>query len=170
MYTGANTESGTRDAPPLPVAYLVVFVGFIVSFAALFYGLERLRLIPGFWLVISVSTLYVIALLYVDLMAYTDYYKMVGVQGRYILPLLPCIMVFSLLGLNYAMRGIRVLKLPIFTIIFVLYLNGAGVITHIMRSNCSWYWDNQTICQVNNEARSIMTPFVKEWWYDRGNI
>lgn len=169
MFTAANTSGkfGTRTAPPLPIVYMVVFIGSIVSFAGFFYGFEKLRQIPGFWFVVAVSAIYLAALFYVDLSAYNSFYEMIAVQGRYLLPLLPAIMVFALLGLNYATRSVRVLKIPILVVVFVLYLNGAGVITHIMRSNDNWNWDNKTVRQVNDGARSLLTPFVKEWWYDK---
>lgn len=96
---------------------------------------------------------------------YYKYYRAIAIQERYLVPLLPMIVVFSLLSINYMLRKSRALKLTVLVIFFALYLNGAGLVTHIVRSDESWNWDNQTIRQVNDKARDLLTPFVKERWY-----
>jgi len=169
VVTGANTNGkvGTKMGAPLPIIYTVVFIGAIVSVVAIAYGFEKLKNISGFWLIASVIALYFSALFYTNTSLYYEYYQLLAIQGRYLLPILPFIFIFALLGINYAMRSNTLLKAIFFTVVFALYLNGAGVITHIMRSDCSWYWDNQTVCKVNNEARNLLTPFIKEYWYER---
>jgi Predicted membrane protein (DUF2142). len=170
LISGSNTNGkfGTEYAKPLPIIYLVVFWGTIVSFAAFFYSLDKLRKIPGFWLTISIIVLYLASLFYVDLSHYYEYYQPIAIQGRYLLPLLPFMILFALLGLNNALRRFSLAKLAILLIVFVLYLNGAGAITHIMRSNDNWYWDNsQIIYKINNKAKNILRPFLTEWWYEK---
>ena len=168
-YTGSSTTTvvGSVTARPLPVIYMVVFVGAIVSFVVFFYGFRILNRLPGFWLSIVIMSVYLIALYYINASAYYKYYVAAGIQGRYLLPVLLGVMMFALLGVNSAMQKKRLLKVSVFVVVFALSLNGAGVITHIVRSNDSWIWDNQTVRQMNDDARDWLSPYVQKWWYDK---
>jgi len=170
LISGSNTNGkfGTEYAKPFPIIYMVVFWGTIVSFATFFYSLDKLRKISGFWLTISIIILYVASLFYVNLSNYYEYYQPIAIQGRYLLPFLPVMMLFALLGLNNILHRLGFLKLLILLVVLTLYLNGAGAITHIMKSNDNWYWDNsQIIYKINNKAKNILRPFLTEWWYEK---
>jgi len=170
LLTGANTNgiSGTKTGQPLPITFNVVFFGSIISVAAFFYGFDKIRRINGFYFLSSIIVLYILALFYLNISDYYRYYQLLAIQGRYLLPLLPIIMVYSLLGINYAFIKLgRFGKIISLIVVFALYLNGAGLIAHIIRSDSSWDWNNQTVRKINDEARGILKPFVKEWWYDR---
>jgi len=169
LITGANTKGkyGTEMGQPLPIISVVVSIGAIVSLATFFYSFDKLRKLSGFWMMMSISILYVGVLFYKNFSDYYTYYQAIAIQGRYLLPLLPVIMVFLVLGINYTMKKRLRLKLVTLIVVLVFYMNGAGIITHIIRSRNAWYWDNQTVYQVNNEAKNLLNPFVKEYWYEK---
>ena len=169
LITAANTKGyfGTEMRQPLPIIYMTVFIGSIVSLATFFYSLKKMQKTKGFWLIVSVIIFYIMALFYINISYYYDYYQPIAIQGRYLLPLLPFILLFAVLSINYVMHNKRLFKLLLLIIVLTFYLNGAGVITHIIRSDESWNWDNKTVRQINNKARDIIKPFIKEWWYDR---
>jgi len=152
---------------PLPVIYTVVFISTMVSSMAFFYSFEKLKKISGFWFITSIIILYISTLFYINFSAYYKYYSPIGIQGRYLLPLLPVLMALALLGINNILRRVRPFKILILITVFILYLSGAGVITHIVRSNDSWIWDNQTVRQMNDDARDWLSPYVQKWWYDK---
>ena len=169
LWTGSSLDKTDQVEfiNPLPVIYTVVFIGSIISLAAITYSFEKFKKIPGFWFVIVIIACYIISLFYVNISAYYEFYQPVSIQGRYLLPLLPVIMLFALLGINNIFHRIRFIKVPLLLIVFVLILSGAGVITHIVRSRNSWYWDNSTVRQINVSARNTLSPLVQQWWYDR---
>lgn len=167
LYTGSNTDDGAKIGQPLPIIYVVVFIGSIISLAAFFYSFREIEKLSGFWLLITIILVYITALFYTTISAYYKYYVPLAIQGRYLLPLLPVIMVFALLSINYVMQKKHVFKLSVLAIALVLFLNGAGIITHIMRSDDSWYWDNKIVHQVNDGTRKLLKPLVLEQWYDR---
>jgi hypothetical protein len=163
-FSGSSTSYGTGQttAPPLPIIYTLLFFGTIVSAIVLLYSFFKIKKIPGFWFLTAIISLYLVSLFYTNAATYYKFYVADGVQGRYLLPLLPIIMVFTALGVNYALRKMNLLKLVILILVFLLFLNGAGVITHIMRSNDSWDWNNKIVRQVNDDARNLLRPFIKE--------
>lgn len=168
MWSGNMTSSNEiKFTHPLPVVYNVVFWLSIVSVAAFFYSLNRIRNLPGFWFLSSITAIYIAALFYENISAYYRYYQAVAIQGRYLLPLLPVIMLFGLIGINYIIKQQRVIKITVLVFVFLLFLNGAGLTTHLIRSDESWNWDSQTIRQINNNSRKVLAPFISEWWYER---
>lgn len=169
LITGANTNGrvGTKVGSPLPVIYVVVFLGAIFSTLAITYSFDTLRRLPGFWMIMATVGVYTASLFYVNYQAYLAYYVPVAIQGRYLLPFLPVIMIFGLLGFHNILGSARYVKLFLLVVVTALYINGAGLVTHIIRSDESWNWDNTVVREINNSARNILQPFVKEWWYER---
>jgi hypothetical protein len=166
MWTGSSLSGGGRElANPMPVAYTVIFILMVVSVVTFMYKFDILKKNIGFWFLFSVTCFYVIILYGSNSMEYFKYYQLVGIQGRYLLNLLPIVMLFSILGINYVMKNKYTLKFLLLTAVFITYVNGAGVITHIMRSSDNWYWDNQSIKQVNSKARGLLGPLILEQWY-----
>jgi hypothetical protein len=168
MWTGNSLSGGGRElASPMPVAYTVIFILMVVSVVAFIYRFDILKKNIGFWFLLSVTCFYVIILYGSNSMEYFKYYQLVGIQGRYLLSLLPIIMLFSVLGINYAIKNKYIFKLLLLMAVFIVYMNGAGVITHITRGSDDWYWDNQSIKQVNSKARGLLSPLVLEQWYEK---
>ncbi len=162
-----NVQYGTTTSAPLPVVYNLIFWTSIIAILAMAYSFNLIKRVPGLWFIVPVISLYLAALFYVNVTSYYTYYEPVAIQGRYLLPILPMVMLFSLLSINYILKDKRNLKLPLLIIFLLFYLNGAGVITHIVRSDESWNWENTKIRKVNNSARDLLRPFTKEWWYER---
>ena len=94
---------------------------------------------------------------------YIKYHAMYGIQPRYLLSALPIIIVMAVVAINFMLKKNRYLKLVILLIVFLMLTQGGGVITHILRSKDSWYWENSTVIEVNNVAKKILRPLVKEY-------
>ncbi len=168
MWSGNMTSSNEiKFTHPLPVVYNVVFWLSMISVFAFSYSLNKIKDLPGFWFLCGIAALYIAALFYENISDYYNYYQAVAIQGRYLVPLLPIIMLFSLLGINHVIKKHHTSKLIILGFIFILFLNGAGLVTHLIRSNESWNWDNQTVRQINNNSRNVLAPFITEWWYEK---
>lgn len=167
--TGSNTQGkfGTKMAPPLPVIYTTAFLLIVVGTIAFFYKLDKLKQIPGFWFSLTIILLYLAALFWVNFSAYNEYYQAIAVQGRYLIPLLPLVTIFAVVALNEWFRNKKLWKLPVLLIVLIFYLNGAGLITHIVRSDDTWDWNNTTVRKLNDKTRSALRPFIKEWWYEK---
>ncbi|MBI1856915.1 hypothetical protein HY003_02000 [Candidatus Saccharibacteria bacterium] len=56
---------------------------------------------------------------------------------------------------------VRQLKIGLaVTILFILFIQGGGLVTYIVRSDQTWYWPNQTIVNINDTARKILKTFI----------
>jgi hypothetical protein len=167
LVTGANTNGmfGTRMGQPMPIIYAVVFIGFIVSLLLVARSFNVVKNIPGFGFYGFIIILFVGMLFSKNVSDYYEYYQPIAIQGRYILPILPMMMLFSLIAINSTIKSRTSLKIMIFSLVAILYLNGAGLLTHIIRSDENWYWNNAMVVDINNKARGIIKPFMKELWY-----
>lgn len=167
LITGSNTSGigGTKYGAPLPLPYMVVFWGAVAALMLTSLALyENRKQISNVAIVLIVAA-YLVALLYINYSTYMRYYTPIGIQGRYILPILPVLIVFALTGVNYLFGKYRTLKLAALLSVFILYLNGAGVVTHVVRSTDAWYWDNTIVRSANKQVREVISPVVKEKWY-----
>lgn len=165
--TGANTEGkfGTKNGQPLPVAYNTVFVLSIVSMIVICMNYRSLVRSRGFTMLLIISILYILSIFYVNISEYFKYYRMVAVQGRYILLVLPVIIVAAAISMNTLLKNRGKIKVMLVVIISILLLNGGGLTAHIIRSDETWNWNNSLVRSVNNSARNILSPFIKEYWY-----
>lgn len=137
------------------VTIFVVGVGlFIVQF-----GYLRRHYYLG--VLLLVSMIYLLTLM---LQNYIDFKHLgypFGIQGRYLIPVLPII--YSVIGVSYA--GL-LRKLPNIKIVLAIGAMGViasqagGVSTYILRSDKSWYWPGNSIIQANNLAKHLIRPFV----------
>lgn len=151
--------------PALPVLFAVLFGLILFAVTSMIYSFDQLRWTPGFWLFTIVVAVYISALFFVNVSAYYEYHRYLAIQGRYLLPVLPLLLIFGLLGINYTLKRVQVIKLPLLALTFgLLVIGGAGLTTHIVRSSDSWYWNNEIVRDVNGEARDILKPVVKEEW------
>jgi hypothetical protein len=107
--------------------------------------------------------LYLVALFAEDFEQYLDTGQPVAINGRYLLPVLFPVAILMGRGLQLALAHRPVwIKPALVVFAVVLFLQGGGVMTFILRSDASWDWHNSTIIRVNNDARRILAPPIIE--------
>jgi len=84
----------------------------------------------------------------------------VAINGRYILPVLLPFMAIGGLASLELFGKYQKLKVTAIIVICLCFLWGGGVFTFILRSQDSWYWNNQTVRNVNYDVRTNLGPFV----------
>ncbi|HXR49668.1 MAG TPA: hypothetical protein VN778_01425, partial [Verrucomicrobiae bacterium] len=52
------------------------------------------------------------------------------------------------------------LKAALLMAVFILFLQGGGVLTYITDSNQAWYWQNRTIVSLNKVAQQVVKPLI----------
>lgn len=170
--TGANTNgnTGTQTGAPLPLVYTTTVLVGLLGLIIFIYKFDSVKKTPYFWLIILGGAVYVFSLFMVNMQAYYNFRTPVAIQARYLVPILPFVIMYMLYAINLAFRKNQSnYKLIVLILVFLPYLNGAGLITHIVRSNESWNWDNRTVRNVNNETRDALKPLIKELWYDKNS-
>jgi hypothetical protein len=153
-----------RNYPPLPLpsatAVLIAVSGVI---AVALYMRKVFASQPLLILFVLMIVMYCSVLWMDDFGQYMETSEPVAINGRYLLPVL--LMMGALLGrgLSVALgRRRAALKAAAATLAVVLFVQGGGVLTYILRTDDLWYWPNRTIVHINNGARRVVAPFVVE--------
>ena len=173
---GPGTYFQTRGPLVLPALSAIAFAasGLLLSvvYAARLFRKYRA---PVLALLLTVSGVY-IGILWLD--GYQTFQRTgiaVAINGRYLLPVLPFLMLFAALAFNEFLKGRETLKLAVAGAAVVCMLWGGGTLTYILRSNPAWYWPNRTVVNVNAAVRETLGPVVpgyrdpiafmnRHWW------
>ena len=84
----------------------------------------------------------------------------VAINGRYLVPFMPIMLLFLGLAFREAWRRHAHLKPMAALLVILLLLEGGGVITFIVQSDDSWDWPNPAVVHVNNAARKVLAPAI----------
>jgi hypothetical protein len=118
---------------------------------------------PVLGLFLAVAGVYT-GLLWIDgYMAYLRTGHTVAINGRYLFPMLPLILVIGALSWNELLKGRQAIKAGLFTVTIVSLLWGGGALTYILRSNDAWYRPDSTVRSANRLVRDNLGPLTPGW-------
>lgn len=160
--TGARPNGGgavTKD--PLPVLHATLYFGSIIALLAIARAKNILRKPEHNFLFVMTGVLYVSVFLQ-NYSVYLDVYYPYAVQPRYLLTVAPILIVFGIISVNHILGKRQLTKSILLGFTLLLLTQGGGITTHILKSDSSWYFDNNTVRRVNDSARSVLAPLVKE--------
>ena len=154
--------SDTYDTqPPLPVpGFTVVVIGGIGLITFICFARRLLRGNIYRQTVILALILYIGALFVQTFQTYLKTNQPVAINGRYLLPFLPVIILLVGLAYSRLWRRKPVVKALAITVVLILFIQGGGILTFILRSNDSWYWPNNVVVTINHAVRETLKPFV----------
>jgi hypothetical protein len=162
LFFAINFDYDTRFPLLVPfiTAFTIAIVGIILSAIYIRRLIQRNQTILLFSLVIAIYTISIMA---TNFKSYAEVGELVAVNGRYFIPLL--LPIFIIVGMAYrellqkarnALRAKAILSL----VVFLLFLQGGGLLTFLIRSEQNWYWQDSTIIALNQAAQSIGEFFV----------
>ncbi len=162
---GPATNFQTKGALLLPAVGSIALsaLGFI---ALAVYGRRVVRQYntSGIKLLLYVSGLY-IAVLWIDnYMAYLRVGRAVAVNGRYLLPILPVVLLLFVLAVKEACLNRPRLKLQLAALAVLVMLWGGGALTYILRSTDNWYWPSQPVRDVNHAVQNAIGPVTPGYY------
>jgi hypothetical protein len=95
---------------------------------------------------------------------YADFLRMhlaTAIQARYIVLVLPVIMLALALGFSAALRKLPWAKAGLLAAVLLIMLTqGSGAMLFIARSTPLWLWEHPLVVQANETARNILTPIM----------
>jgi hypothetical protein len=163
FFTVNGPHHGYATREPLPVTmetagYLTAlsFLLVIVFWRRIFRGRPELVFFT------AIIALYTIVLW---LNGYADYLhtgEPVAINGRYFLPII--VLMGAVIGRAFSLALGRwsALKVGAAAVVLLLFLQGGGVMTFILRSDPGWYWPSQNIETLNHNARNVLKPLIIE--------
>ncbi|HMH31115.1 MAG TPA: hypothetical protein VK534_01410 [Methylomirabilota bacterium] len=158
---GPATDFQTRGPLVLPSVAAIIFV--VAGGLALLVAANRLwrrYSAPVMWLFVSVTGVYIVVLWLTEYQLFLQTGRAVAINGRYLLPVLPFLVLLASMSINQLLEARRGLKALLATVAIVCFAWGGGAFTYILRSNDSWYWPNSTVRTVNYNVRNTIGPIV----------
>jgi uncharacterized membrane protein len=163
LFFTINTDFTVGHPLPIPIITAIV-IGIVGILLLLVYGRELFRENRALGLFLTVICVYMLALW---LQNYSDFRHTgvaVAVQGRYLLPIL--LLVYLLVGLSFKRLFDGRPKIPftkplLTVIVFLLFLQGGGFITYLIRSDPTWYWqDDDQVITTNQKVQKVLQKLV----------
>lgn len=158
---GPTNSYATRQPLPIPSYLSIALVAGGIILAAVYWR-ALLRQYPIFLLFSIVGALYIAALWLQVYQLYTYTARPVAINGRYLIPLLPALGVIAAAAYSRLFSKIGQVKIKgIFAgVILLLFLQGGGPITYIVRSEPNWYWHGSFVQDANQHLQKILKPLV----------
>ncbi len=147
--------------PPAPLPSATAIPILVAGLLSLFFFTRKIFSGRPFLVFLLLTTiLYAVALWSFNTYPqYVETGQPVAINGRYFIPLLlPMVAVFGR-GLGIALRRQSV-KVVFASAAIVLFLQGGGVSSFILRSDESWYWDSRAVVEVNEAARDVLSRVI----------
>lgn len=160
---GPTNNYATRTQLPV-ISTSAIIIAAVASILFVLYARRIFRNYPVFWLFSIVTVIYIAALLVQQYGLYTYTASPVAINGRYLLLLLPVLGAMLAVACVYGLRAIRADRFAgaLFVVVCLVFLQGGGVLTYIVRSEPAWFWQNAFVQHVTDGARAVVKPVILE--------
>ncbi|MFI5270873.1 MAG: hypothetical protein ACHQT9_02410 [Candidatus Saccharimonadales bacterium] len=158
---GPATLYETRGPFRVPAQSAIIFI--VLGTAALIFTFRRLLKkyhSPVIWLFVITSLFYLIILWLDDYQIYLSTAAPVAINGRYIFPVLPLIILVIALAYDEVLRKWYRLKVLLMVTVFICMILGGGSLTYILRSRDVWYWNSQPVYDANHAVQRFIGPIT----------
>ena len=156
-----NTSGKPIQSGPLPLVRLMVFAGLLGGIAILLYAWRYMPKSDASYFLMTIAAGLTAAVFIQNIAVYHKYHVAATIQARYLLPVLPILMVYIALAVNFVLRRLYWLKLASLTFVTVAFLQaGGGVSTHILLSQDNWYWQQPAVIRMNHAAQRVLRHLV----------
>jgi hypothetical protein len=169
-----TTVVSYKTGEPLPFMIILGWTLFISGVVAILWYLPRLWRDPTLRLFILMTVLYASVLFVQNYKMYVETAVPVAIHGRYLLPLLPLLGVLYFRAythvFRYAQTRFRFFALHraswligAWVVLLLICSQGGGLLTHTIRSDSNWFWQESNAAQKLNEStRKILRPLIIE--------
>jgi len=163
LWSGNSTSRGTIETKgPLPIMEMLLFFGTLGGLGLLIYEWKSMRRDFAWKFLVLTALFWVFVIFIVNVQTYYKLHEAFAIQPRYLLIILPILLVAVVYAASLATGGRKWVKLTCLFTILLLFTQGGGVITHIVDSEDSWYWSNDSVQRINTTVRDGLRPLVKE--------
>ncbi|HET6924802.1 MAG TPA: DUF2142 domain-containing protein [Candidatus Saccharimonadales bacterium] len=158
--------TGTQLAPDIFVVtgqlwipFVTMLVATAIAVVCFVWKAPRLLRRADVLLVLLCAAVLALALLLVDYAAYKETSFPIDIQGRYLLPVAPFVLLVGGLGVATAIRS-RKVKAVLAGLVLIGLIWGGGLITHITQSQTDWYWNNRAVINTNHALHQVLWPIT----------
>jgi hypothetical protein len=159
---GGDSAANYINIAPLPiisVTAIAVAGGGLVLL--LVYRRTIFEQYPAVKILLFVSIVYCLSLWLWNYHDFVNLGAAVALNGRYLFPVLPFLMVAGGLAYRQFLGDRRRVKIALFGVVLVLLLQGGGALSFIYASNAHWYWtNNHAVDTLNRQAQRVVRPLI----------
>jgi hypothetical protein len=161
MVDGPGSLHQTRGPLTVPAVSAIAFTVVAVLAGLLKWRqlLRRYRA-PVLWLFLAVSLGYLAVLWLNAYQAYVETGQPVAINGRYLLPVLPLLLIIAVAAGNEVIKRHYKLKAGLAALVIICLLWGGGALTYILRSNDAWYWNSGAARTANHAVQRTLGPLT----------
>lgn len=164
LYFAINYDFVEYAPLPIPIA-LSWTIGGIGTFLILIFWRSIIRIDRRLLMLILVIIIYTIGVFYATFVAFLKYHTGVAINGRYLIIILPFILLLIALAYKRLFTLIFKSKARKFSAIFsivilLLALQGGGAMTYLIRSEPIWYWQYQPLIDLNVGLQKVIAPLI----------
>ena len=173
-----GSYSGFIAAPPLLVLFSAAVVALFVGLALIIRYARRIFAQPVYAL-LGFTVLVYMAVLWVQ--NYGEYVRLgrhVAEQGRYTLVILPAAYLLVIAAVRCLpflaakakavnrdrLERLQMRKIAAVLGCLVVFTQGGGALTYIVRTNPDWWWHGGTTITVNQNLQKVLGPFQYQYW------
>lgn len=161
--TGARPNGGAAvTLRPLPVVYNLLFFSVFVGLGFLLFAWRAFKKDISWYFLVAITFSLTVIVFLQNYFTYLDLHVPYAIQPRYLLTVMPIVIVMIVMAAAFVLRKSHVSsKLIIAVLFFLVFSQGGGAVTHILKSEESWYWDNNIVIKANQTAQQVLHPLVK---------
>lgn len=160
MINGPHHAEYLNYPPPPILANTATVIGLGAFAATAIFGWRAVRQRPVLAALLLMCLLYAAALWVTNYLEYRETGRVVAVNGRYLIPILPLLAAVSGAALHRGLRPLSAVKPFLAILAIMLFLQGGGVTSYIVRSDPTWHWPNLTVVEVNRQAKKLLDPLI----------
>lgn len=158
--TFSHTVNGPREMGRFLSIYNIFFVGTLLSVVSLLYSWRSIKKDKAWYFLLSMAIGLIVVVFIENYSIYHQFHRPLAIQPKYLLSILPILIVLSLVSANFILRKSPALKVFCLGILVVLLSQGGGLVTHILQSNDTWYWQNSKVIEANHKAKKVLGPLL----------
>jgi hypothetical protein len=156
-----GVASNFNTLPPLPLPSLAAVLVGLAGLAAVIKWRRRLLYQnPYLLFLLTLCVVYSASLFTKGYATYKYTAVLENMNGRYLLPILLPLAAIMGLAFSASLRRSTPRKAAALLVVLVLFLEGGGLLTFMVRSDQTWYWANPTVIKVNDTAHNVVRHVV----------
>jgi len=141
--------------PPLPLPSFGAIILAVAGFVAVVRWWKRLIKSRYVAFLLTACGIYLLSLFVKSYATYHYTAVLENMNGRYLLPILLPLGGIVGLAFSYSLKNRPVKKALATVLIALLFIEGGGIITFIIRSDDTWYWPNSVVKRINYDAQKL---------------
>lgn len=145
----------------LPVMKNMYYTFALIGVALILVYIRTIIKKPQYLLMSLPVAVYPLAVLYTNYSSYVALGIPVAMNGRYLFPIMPIVILFFIMSSRKVFEGHKNIGMLILLLLIFLMTQGGGITTYILDNFEPVYWENEAVNGVEDTMEHWLNPLVK---------